>query len=400
MAATAEQPAYNPERTLEEWAEVLCGLQAPTLAALEQVARAVAAARVRGDSTELVMAAHRLADLQGTMLDASRVLAQAGAVQSFEQIQARAREQQARLAAVPDAAPRRARHRSSRKRDPGRPLMRPLPAIILGAVATARHSAAAHLPAAKTLVALAKAHPLAAAASVLTAGGLVTGGVAVAPHAAATFGLGSPYTSAPAPAASIWGATPITVPVAVASAVTRPSQPARSRTLTTLGPSAMPPYLPAVWLPAPASSPDPSQQPAPVAPAAGQLSVTAPDGSQSLDLGAPADGQVVIQGIITLTASGGDVTWGATVRTESGDTVALDSNRGELGSGETATVTVVVTLAAGDLGGSATVRFWSGSGGSKVRVTWAASPPPPADPSPTDAPTITPPATPTAPPTS
>jgi len=365
MAATAEQPAYNPERTLEEWAEVLAGLQAPTLAALERVARAVAAARVREDSTELVMAMHRLADLQGTMLDASRVLAQAGAVQSFEQIQAQAREQQAHLAAVPDPAPRRARHRASRKRDPGRPLMRPVQGIapLAAAGAAFRHSwLAAHPAVAGTLAAGA------VAATVTTA--------VVAPHAAATFGLGTPAT-APAPAASIWGATPITVPVAVASAVTRPSQPAKP--LTALGPSAMPPYLPAVWSPAPSGSGGASQ-PAP----AGTLTVS----QMSLDLTGSGTGQIAIS------CSGGPCVWHVVV----GGPLSADTRRGTLQDGQTATVTITCDPSALLTNGNQTITVWPGDG--RVIVTWTAPPPLPADPSPTDAPTVTPPATPTAPPTS
>ena len=124
--------------------------------------------------------------------------------------------------------------------------------------------------------------------------------------------------------------------------------------------------------------------PEPSSPSPGQLQVS-PGG---LDLGPASTGQ------LTLTASGGQVTWSAVTSTPD---IALSSSGGTIGAGQQVTVTVdinrvqhaagegTITFGSGGSGGS------GGSSGETVTVSWSApSTSPPPSPSGSPTPTVVP----------
>ena len=216
---------------------------------------------------------------------------------------------------------------------------------------------------------------------------LVTGptiSVAVSPGASAHE---HPPASASVPG---WGttATPIPDPSSPAVAlVTRPKN-----TLDAKSADSSPPavtvlpwydYPPASAAPA---SPQPSASPSsPAAPAAGILTADTADGTQQIDLG-PAAGTLTTA--INLSASGGDVTWGAIPRLgrdarAAGDTVTLDSDQGQVSDGGSGAISVTIGLTAQDNGGTVTVKVWGGSGQAvTITISWEPAPAP--TPSPAD----------------
>jgi DNA-directed RNA polymerase specialized sigma24 family protein len=156
-------------------------------------------------------------------------------------------------------------------------------------------------------------------------------------------------------------------PAAESVSTKGPSGPTRLFLRATTGP-----------VPSRGSSPSSSSSPSPVqggggGPTAGQLQVSPGD----LDLGTGSTGE------ITLTASGGPVTWSAS--TGSAD-LTLSSDGGTIAAGQDASVTVTVSRAQ-DPSGQATITF--GPGGEAVTVSWSpASSSPPPSPGPTVTPTV------------
>jgi hypothetical protein len=189
----------------------------------------------------------------------------------------------------------------------------------------------------------------------------------VVPHAALTSPFGAGTSAAPAPAASIYSATPVITPssLPVISAFTHPKanpDAAASRPLTLPPPPAVPP----------AQGPGGQQggnQPSQDAPVvAGTLQVTG--GTTDLSLG--ADG-LTYSGSATFTAEGGSVRW-STVSNSPHVAVSTDQGvlQGVLQPGDSVTLTVSVDAAAQTLGGTATVHVYPGI---SVGVTWLALPP-------------------------
>ena len=215
-------------------------------------------------------------------------------------------------------------------------------------------------------------HPAATAAAGVTAATLAAATVAVAPHAAATFtGGGHP---SPAPAASIYSATPITeVPVSprrgIVTAVTRPKV-----ATVTAGPMATAPVPPVADTPSPS---DPGQQQGPgwQAPV---VSLTA--APLAVDLSAAP------LGTVTLSASGGATRWHAWC--DSADVTIADDSGSRNGTVDPADP-VNLTIApapAQDGQQSATCHIWPGD----LDITVTLPPLAPASPSPADTDTDTP----------
>ena len=305
------------------------------------------------------MALHRVADLQGTMLDASRHLAQAAVMRTFAEVQADEREQASRLAAVPDATP--ARRRARHKRDPGRPLMQSVKGIAPagGLVAAFRHSWAAH--------------PVATVATGFTAATLVIGGGGAAAVHVATSGGGA--ATGPAPAASVVAATPVLQPVSpsspsFASALTKP----KTDATLSFPVQPVPPYV------FPAQGPGDPQGPAPQGQApAPQVKLIV---SRSLDLG------VAASGTIRVTAYGGPADWTAQA---SDPGMMLDQASGSLQPGDSAVITVTLTADLQALAGPGSVTITYGDGQSvTVAVNWTVVPLPVPSPADTTLPTDTP----------
>jgi hypothetical protein len=170
----------------------------------------------------------------------------------------------------------------------------------------------------------------------------------------------------PAPAASIYSATPMYLPSLppAAALAGRPKLDASSSRREALADLATrPPTTPAP-APAPAASGTAAQQ-SPASsplPAAGTLQAD----TTAVDLGTLYAGQV------TLTAVGGPVSWGAV---PSSAKVVLSATQGTLAAGGSFTLGISVSAAAQLNAGTATVHIYPGI---VIEVTWLAAPPPPA----------------------
>jgi len=215
------------------------------------------------------------------------------------------------------------------------------------------------------------AHPVATAGAGAVA---LTAATAIVVPASPASPFGASTSQVPAPAASIYSATPIPVVspsmLPVAAFMSRP----RTSSVSGLPFAPVPPSVPsssAPQGPAP-SQQDPGWQPAPVA---GTLSVD----TTTVDLSAA---QTVT---VTIRADGGPVRWSAWCGSR-------DVSIGDAAGAEHGTVTpgnpvdLTVTLGPVQDGRlTATCHIWPG--GNLVAVTLPPPPPPPADPSPTDTPT-------------
>lgn len=364
--ATAATPAPDPPRTQEELTaaqNVLLDTTARELAALRR--KVDTAAMSQGQLTEFMAALGRVADFQLELRDlraeGRRRLARRSLAQAWEIVAA---------VPEPEPAPRRARHRA-----PSQAGDRPLRSVrgfgLVGAAGAAlRHSWVAH--------------PVATAATGLTAATLATAAV-VAPHTGIVLPFGASTSGTPNPAASVVAATPVIPPSQIAAAITRPKDgKGNARTLTVLAPPSVPAYAPDV---SPVQGPgdpqgDPSSQvqqdPAPEV----RLVVT-----RSLDLGLGSSGT------IRLTAFGGPVDWRASSSVAG---MNLDQASGTLPAGESATVAVsiIADLQALTGPGSVTITY-DGGKTAVVQVGWTVVPLPlPPDPVPsilpTDLPTLPP----------
>lgn len=298
-----------------------------------------AARRERGDLSELILTAHRLAELQDKLYQVamSRTLAEIGA------------------AAEPEAEPARHSHRAPRSRPAGQE--RALRAVreggvVGGLVAAFRHSWAAH--------------PVATAATGFTAATLATAAV-VAPHAGVTLPFGASTSATPAPAASVYSASPIGVsgplPSRVALALTKPKpDTAASSPLAALPPVSSP-------VQGPGDGQDPAPQPS-SQDAAPQVRLVV---THALDLGTLASGQ------IRVTAFGGAVSWSASA---SDARMSLDSSSGDLAAGQSAEITVTLAADLQALAESGSVTISYEGQDVSVPVSWTVIPLP--LPSPTD----------------
>jgi hypothetical protein len=206
-------------------------------------------------------------------------------------------------------------------------------------------------------------HPVATTAAGFTVATLAATTAVVAPHAAATFGVGG-SPSAPAPAASIYSAVPVTGPSSQKLIAAVTGHKGSSRTLTLN----MPPSLPS-YAPQGPSAPSgggggqgpsqPSSQPVSVPDV--RLVVTS-----GLDLGT---GQ---SGTIRLAAFGGDLSWSAST---SAGGLTLDSSSGTLQAGDSAEITVSIVADLQALAGPGSVTITYGDGKSTVvPVSWTVVP--------------------------
>jgi hypothetical protein len=163
----------------------------------------------------------------------------------------------------------------------------------------------------------------------------------------------------PAPAASLWTAVPIVPPSPGAPVTVHPAADAR-------GAGELPAGVPAPWFAAPSSA-SPSAAVTP-SPSAGVLSVNA----YEVDLG-QGDGTDPLQGTVTVTAQGGQVSFGAV--SGSDEEVTVSPAEGILAAGQSAVLTFTISPEAQVTGGSATVRVWGGSAAAiAIAVTWQAAP--------------------------
>jgi|GEM_PF-5505387 len=241
-----------------------------------------------------------------------------------------------------------------------------------------------------------------AAAAVTLTAAVVTAGAVAVQH---TPGLAQAVGAGAAPTAPDGGTTavPIVLPPAqrLIAAISRPAGMPKLdvRSSATTAPG-LPPtfdYVPPVQGSAPSPGGGQSSQPSWPSqssaqsgqPGAGYLAADTTNGTQQIDLGPAGAGTLTTT--ISLSASGGDVAWGAVPRlgpdaSAAGDTVTLDSYQGQVGDGGSGAVGVTIMLSPSDNGGSVTVRIWGGSGPAvMITITWEAAPPPaPADPSPAD----------------
>ena len=267
--------------------------------------------------------------------------------------------------------PHRAAHRTPKEQR----WLKSVPAIIpVGAVA------AAFRPLAHAARASWAAHPVATATGATVAFTVATAAVVVPSSPASPWGAST--SQVPAPAASIYSATPIPVVspsmLPVAAFMTKP----RTSSVSSLPYAPVPPSVPsssAPQGPVPGQQ-DPGWQPAP---AAGTLSVD----TTTVDL-------TVAQTVtVTIRADGGPVRWSAWCGSR--DVSIGDANGAEHGTVTPGNpVDLTVTLGPVQDGRlSAVCHIWPG--GNLVAVTLPPPPPPPADPSPTDTPTDIPSALPT-----
>lgn len=151
------------------------------------------------------------------------------------------------------------------------------------------------------------------------------------------------------PAAGLWTATPITSPAGKPKAAV-----ARDGHLITAVPS--PPYPYATAPPSSAAPARSSPAPQPAVVMQGTLDIT--ETTVTLRPGVLLG---ELSGTLTLTATGGPVSW-----TASAPGLSLDTSGGTIPTGQTVVVTVSVPL--GQLGGSGTVTLEPG--GVQVQVSW------------------------------
>jgi DNA-directed RNA polymerase specialized sigma24 family protein len=180
-----------------------------------------------------------------------------------------------------------------------------------------------------------------------------------------------PSAGGPTASEQTTGTSPASAPGAARGSASRP--PAESaNTRGPSGPTRL--YLRASTSPASGRSPAPTRSGTGSTPPVGQLQVSPGD----LPLGTGSTGE------ITLTASGGPVTWSAT--TTSTD-VTLSGTGGTIPAGQQTVIMVTVSRSQ-DAAGQATITF--GPGSQTVTVSWStpASSPPPPSPTPTPTPTV------------
>ena len=233
-----------------------------------------------------------------------------------------------------------------------------------------------------------RVHRAATVAAGVTAFTLATTAAVVVPGAASA-------REHPPAAASIPGwhttATPIAVPSPSMAALTRPKSSLDAKSADSSPPAVtvLPWYDYPPTSAAPASAQPSASPSSPAAPAAGILTADTADGTQQIDLG-PAAGTLTTA--INLSASGGDVTWGAIPHLgrdarAAEDTVTLDSDQGQVSDGGSGAISVTIGLTAQDNGGTVTVKVWGGSGQAvTITISWEPAPAPtpsPADVAPT-----------------
>ena len=214
------------------------------------------------------------------------------------------------------------------------------------------------------------AHRLTAAltaAAVPATGGLLIGAVVIS-HP-------SPHGPSAGPGATVPGWHTSAAPIPGTSLIARTVTHGKARRAARGEAGVAGPGVQPVYGTGPASSSSPPSSAAPAVQVTGTLQVTA-DGlslgaGTGLSLGA-GDGTDLLTATFTVTADGGPASFGV-ISSRSSD-VAVSPASGSLQAGESATVTVSVSVAAELLGGDVTVRVWGGSGSATViPVSWLAA---------------------------
>jgi hypothetical protein len=360
------EPHQAPSRDLT--AEATALIDAARTAQRQVLALVTALAAGTGDGAlilELADAGARLGENAASLRDVAAAITDAAACRfALEQAHAAGVAAGAGLVAVPDAPGRHRKGRVPRQHGTSdRPLLNIvrafLPVGALGAVLkrawkpALRHHA---LTAVKAAYATHPVHVIVAATAAVAAPVVL---VAAAVHVMSPAVSPASVTAAgavPAPAATAYAAMPIASADPVTPVTVHGGADVRSS-------GQLPSGLPAPWFTAPSFTVSPSA-------AAGVLTAD----TTELDLGS-GNGTEPLTGIVTITASGGPVGFGA-ISSDDG-VLSVSPAAGSLAAGQSVTITVSISDTAQVAGGSATVRVWGGSSPAlTITVTWQAAPAP------------------------